>query len=81
MRRQNGPLLASLAVAFCLSGCAHVTNVSLCGRKDQAAGGACEFDANPENTYRFSPKPDKSTLVIVTFSGGVRARRRSPSVR
>jgi NTE family protein len=70
MRRQNEPLLACLTVVLCLAGCAHVTNVSLCGKKDQAAGGACEFDANPENTYRFSPKADKSTLVVVTFSGG-----------
>jgi NTE family protein len=69
VRHWNRALFACIAIGTCLMGCAHVTNTSLCGGKSQSSD-ACAFDANPQSTYRFSPKPDKETLVIVTFSGG-----------
>jgi NTE family protein len=69
VRHRNPALFACLAIGICLVGCAHVTNTSLCGGKTQSSD-ACAFDANPKSSYRFSPKPDKETLVIVTFSGG-----------
>jgi NTE family protein len=55
-----------LAAAFCA--CAHVTNTGLCGVKE--AGRSCEFDGSSETGYRFAPKADKETLLIVTLSGG-----------
>jgi NTE family protein len=58
------PLLALLALA----GCAHTTNEtqSLCG------DGASPCDYRPDLGYRFLPDKDgdRSTLVVVTFSGG-----------
>jgi NTE family protein len=67
--RPNRYLPAVLALAATLSGCAHVTNVPLCTAKVHSAG-ACEFDHDPKSTYRFAPRPDKETLIIVTLSGG-----------
>jgi NTE family protein len=55
-----------LAVALC--GCAHVTNTSLCAGK--AGGRSCEFDASSATGYRFAPKAEKETLLVVTLSGG-----------
>jgi NTE family protein len=70
MRHWKRAILAWVTVSFCLAGCAHVTNTSLCGDERQPTRGGCTFDANPQTSYRFSPKSDKETLVIVTFSGG-----------
>lgn len=69
VRHWNGTLFACVVIGICLVGCAHVTNRSLCGGKSQSSS-SCAFDANPQTSYRFSPKPDKETLVIVTLSGG-----------
>jgi NTE family protein len=46
-------------VVLALSACAHVTNTAL-----------QDFAADPHSSYRFDPKPDRDTLVIVTLSGG-----------
>lgn len=54
-----------LAVAVCVSSCAHTVNTALC-----RTGQACGYD--PASGYRFHPewKPDRETLTIVTLSGG-----------
>jgi NTE family protein len=56
--------LISLTAGLALIACAHVTNKPLCDGK------SCKYDSSAQTTYRFSPKADKSTLVIVTLSGG-----------
>jgi predicted acylesterase/phospholipase RssA len=42
----------------------------LCRERSLSTDGRCTFDANPQTSYRFTPKADKHTLVIVTLSGG-----------
>jgi NTE family protein len=58
----RGMVFAAAAPMF--AACAHVTNKPLCDGND------CQYDSGVQNTYRFSPKVDKNTLVIVTLSGG-----------
>jgi predicted acylesterase/phospholipase RssA len=53
-----------------VGGCAHVTNASLCDPAAKDSGRGCAYDPNPQTSYRFTPKADKHTLVIVTLSGG-----------
>jgi predicted acylesterase/phospholipase RssA len=67
--QDRAPLYVS-CLALIMSACAHVTNASLCGGKDQAVGASCEYNGRGESSYRFSPKAEKETLVIVTLSGG-----------
>lgn len=61
---------ALLAMATMLVGCSHVTNSKLCGAKGADAADGCAYDPDPKTSYRFVPKVDNETLVIVTFSGG-----------
>jgi NTE family protein len=53
------------AIAIGLSSCAHITNAPLC-----TTAATCTYDSKPQTTYRFSPKADRDTLIVVTFSGG-----------
>src|ERR1700730_17302485 len=62
----NASSLSVFAVAALLGGCSHVTNAPLCS----ARTARCEFDGDAKTTYRFSPRGDKETLIIVTLSGG-----------
>jgi NTE family protein len=55
---------AALVAGLGLTACAHVTNEPLCN------GSQCQYDSTAQTKYRFSPKVGKSTLVIVTLSGG-----------
>lgn len=59
-----------LASATLLCGCAHVTNLPLCRESIGGATDSCGYDANPLNSYRFAPRADSDTLIIVTLSGG-----------
>jgi NTE family protein len=49
-------------------GCAHVTNAPLCSRGSAAVG--CGYDPSAQTSYRFSPRSDRDTLIVVTLSGG-----------
>jgi predicted acylesterase/phospholipase RssA len=62
--------LMGLVIAFGLNACADTANMRMCAEKTGSAGGACEYNASAQSSYRFSPKPKKDTLVIVTLSGG-----------
>jgi predicted acylesterase/phospholipase RssA len=62
--------LMGLVIVFGLNACADTSNMRMCAAKAGSAGGACEYDASAQTSYRFSPKPEKDTLVIVTLSGG-----------
>ena len=58
-------------VTLALAGCAHVTNSSLCGQHGSGLESSpCNYDPSPDTSYRFAPRRDRDTLVIVTFSGG-----------
>jgi NTE family protein len=60
----------TLIFAWVLSACAHVTNASFCKGAANEPGAKCAYDPDPQTSYRFTPKSDKHTLVIVTLSGG-----------
>jgi NTE family protein len=59
--------LGGCLLALTLSGCATITNVSLCPK---GSSESCLYNVDPRSSYRFAPKVDKQTLVIVTLSGG-----------
>ena len=54
-----GCALGVLVIALGSGGCAHVTNSPLSG-----------FDPSAQTSYRFAPRADKETLLVVTLSGG-----------
>lgn len=63
---RSAPAIVAVAMAF--GGCAHVTNAPLCSRG--SAAGNCSYDPSAQTSYRFSPRSDRDTLIIVTLSGG-----------
>jgi NTE family protein len=62
--------MAAIVASTLLAGCAHVTNVALCTDGAGAAVAGCDFKPDPQSAYRFEPKAQRDTLVVVTFSGG-----------
>ena len=58
-RRSLSVTFGSLLLAAVSSSCAHTTNVAL-----------DKFDSDPLRTYRYNPKADRDTLVVVNLSGG-----------
>ncbi len=56
--------------ATALVGCAHVTNAPLCATHAVNAQAGCTYDPAEKTSYRFAPRADNDTLVVVTFSGG-----------
>ena len=67
--RFRGPFAAAAASTL-VFGCAHVTNAPLCTDAGGNAVAGCDFKPDPQSAYRFAPKADRDTLVVVTFSGG-----------
>jgi NTE family protein len=65
----SAPFAFVSVAALLLCGCAHVTNVALCEGGSAAQARDC-YSAKAKDSYRFNPKADRETLVIVSFSGG-----------
>ena len=59
MKRSLSVRFGWLLLLPLLSTCAHVTNVAL-----------DKYDPDPRSSYRYSPKVDRDTFVVVNLSGG-----------
>ena len=70
MRSSPGAGIAMALSVLAIAGCSDVTNVALCGSSSAAGSGACVYDPSPDMAYRYRPRAERDTLVVVTLSGG-----------
>src|SRR5580698_948266 len=70
MTSSNGFAIAMMLSVLAIVGCSNVTNVALCDASSSGGNGPCLYDPTGKTAYRYKPKADRDTLVVVTLSGG-----------